>query len=265
MKCSCVKQKPVSSPLYTENLVIGYGGVPLCSCRDLLLDRGRVIALLGKNGTGKSTLIRTLTGDLHPVSGHVLLEGRELHQYTVRERAKMIALVSTSTGMSGGLTVEELVGLGRHPHIGWMGRLSDSDRHIVSNAMEDVGISFKKDSFVADLSDGERQKALIARAIAQQCPVIVMDEPFSYLDVSARIEILSLLKKIAREREAAILFSTHDVAQALRMADYIWMYYPDRRMVCGSPSEIVRNGEINCLFDNHSVVFSPEKDDFIEA
>lgn len=253
------------TPIIAENLAIGYDGNPLTSGLDLELQGGIVTALLGSNGTGKSTLIKTLSGDLPAIEGRVWLRGRPVMEIQRKERARMLALVTTGSGMTGGLRVSELVELGRHPHTGYFGRISGSDREAVEAAMQAVGISHKRDSFVASLSDGERQKAMIARALAQECPVVIMDEPFSFLDVSARIEILRMLRDIAAERGTAILYSTHDVAQAMRMADYAWMFFPDRRFASGTPSALIERGDIDRLFDNPAIRFSRTENDFVDA
>lgn len=254
-----------NAPIEAENLAIGYDGNPLTSGLDLTLRGGIVTALLGSNGTGKSTLIKTLSGDLAAIEGSVRLGGRPVMEIPRKEKARMLALVTTGSGMTGGLRVRELVELGRHPHTGYFGRISGADREAVERAMQAVGISHKRDSFVASLSDGERQKTMIARALAQECPVVIMDEPFSFLDVSARIEILSMLRKIAAERGTAILYSTHDVAQAMRMADYAWMFFPDRRLTCGTPASLMESGAIDRLFDNPAIRFSRTQHDFVAA
>ncbi len=188
--------------------------------------------------------------------------GKTLDSYSKKELAKMLAIVTTDPIQAGGLTVRELVGLGRQPHTGFFGRLSETDRKTVESAMSKTGISHKAEEYVAELSDGERQKTMIAKAIAQDTPVIVLDEPFSFLDVAARIEILSLLGSISATGKA-ILYSSHDVSQALRMASKLMLFTRDRQLVCGTPSQVIANGDLAKLFDSESVVFSHTENDFI--
>jgi len=153
------------------NVVVADACLSLCG--------GQLVSMLGANGAGKSTLLRTIAGTQRPLQGDVLVDGKSLKSMSRKELAKMVSVVSTDRTQAGGLTVEELVGLGRQPHTGFLGRLDSSDREIVAEAMEAVGISHKAEKFVAELSDGERQKAMIARAVAQQTPVILLDERFS--------------------------------------------------------------------------------------
>ncbi len=245
-----------------SGLSIGYKNNPIASDINLSVDTGDVTALLGPNGAGKSTLIKTLTGEIPPISGQVEILGKTLDSYSKKELAKMLAIVTTDPIQAGGLTVRELVGLGRQPHTGFFGRLSETDRKAVESAMSKTGISHKAEEYVAELSDGERQKTMIAKAIAQDTPVIVLDEPFSFLDVAARIEILSLLGSISATGKA-ILYSSHDVSQALRMASKVMLFTRDRQLVCGAPSQVIANGDLAKLFDSESVVFSPTENDFI--
>ena len=247
--------------LQTENLSIGYKKSPLVSGLNLQLKRGEITALIGRNGAGKSTLLRTLTGNLKKLGGRIEIDGRPLEDYARKELAGLLAVVNTDPNMAGGLMLKELVGLGRSPYSGIMGRLTAEDRRIIVEAMDDAGISHKKESFVSELSDGERQKGMIARGLAQQTPLIIMDEPFSFLDVAARLETLALLRGLAREREKAILYSTHDVSEALRMADRIWLFTRDK-VIQGEPSTLIENGDIELLFPDSEIKFDPGRGDF---
>lgn len=249
--------------LEAVNLTIGYRRRPIVEGLNFAMCAGELTALIGRNGVGKSTLLRTITGELPPISGEVLLEGRRLGEWPRRQLASKIAIVTTEPLQVGALTVRELVALGRDPHTGFSGRLNDDDKRIVAQAMQAVGINYKSDDFVACLSDGERQKALIARALAQDTPIIILDEPFSFLDVSARIDILRTLGRLCREQGKSILYSSHDVAQALRMAENVWMFTPDRRFIAGSPESLISSGDINRLFDTEGVRFDAAQNDFI--
>lgn len=251
--------------LQVSDLSIGYNGNTICSGINFEPKEGTVTALLGCNGAGKSTLFKTISGELKAITGEVLIAGKEIRKMSNSEKAKVIALVTTDFINAGGLTVRELTSLGRAPHTGFFGRLGSADNEIVEKAMFNAGIAHKSNSFVADLSDGERQKALIARAFAQDSPLLLLDEPFSFLDVASRIEILSLLKKMAAEKNKTIIYSSHDVAQALRMADNLLLFTADRQIISGTPHVLIETGKIKLLFANDDVIFSPTQNDFISA
>lgn len=250
-----------------ENLEIGYKKRSIAFGLNLSLKRGEVTALLGKNGVGKSTLIKTLTGLLAPLAGKVEINGQDIGSLRKNELATQMALVTTEPQLVGGLTVREVVSLGRQPYTGMFGHLNSNDREIVHKAMVDAGILHKEDSYIAELSDGERQKAMIARALAQTSSIIIMDEPFSFLDVEGKIELLTLLKKIADRNHSAILFSTHDISQALRMADKIWMFATNekegKRIIDKTPLDLIASGDVNKLFNTESIIFDTVQNDFI--
>ncbi|MBR6247410.1 MAG: ABC transporter ATP-binding protein [Muribaculaceae bacterium] len=248
--------------LETQDLTVGYrqGGNDIAILRDLnlSLQRGRLVVLLGANGAGKSTLLRALTCAAPPLSGTIMLDGRSLADIPQLQRARLIGLVSTDRIQAGALTLYELVALGRQPHTGFLGRLSESDHEAVKQAIDDVGIAHKAQSYVAELSDGERQKAMIARALAQATPVIVLDEPTAFLDVASRIETMHLLHQLTRERDKAVLLSSHDVSQALLLADELWLITHDRRMIVGNTKELIESGAMNQIFANRQVTFNPD-------
>lgn len=249
--------------LSTSNLQVGYKKQALLTLPDVALQAGRVAALIGKNGVGKSTLLRTLTREQKPVSGRVFIQGEDIENISRRALAQKVAVVTTDRNISPGLLAREIVEMGRHPYTDLTGRLSTTDKRIIEESMQCTGISHKAENRFGELSDGERQKVMIARALAQQTPVMVLDEPFSFLDTAARIEILNLLKKLALENNTAILFSSHDVAQALRMADELWLLTPDRTFYSGRPDNLIENDTINRLFDSSNVKFDPVQRDFI--
>lgn len=245
----------------TSGLDIGYKGKSLASGLNLRLERGVVTALIGRNGVGKSTLIKTLTGHLKPLAGRITIDGRPLENLSRKDLSKLVSLVTNEADMTGGLRLSELVELGRIPYTGAGGRLSASDRKLILSALDTVGIAHKADSFVSELSDGERQKGLIARGLVQDTPVIIMDEPFSCLDVASRLEMLALVITLARDRDKAILFSTHEVAEALRMVARIWAFLPGK-VEEGSADELIRGGAIDHLFDNPNVRYNRERQEF---
>lgn len=255
--------KDMNITLATRDLSIGYPTRVVAREINLNLRGGEVTAMLGENGAGKSTLIRTLIGELSPLSGEIELLGKPLASYSRRRMATTVSLVTTESIDAFRITVNELVALGRQPHTGIFGRLSAKDRESVADALVKVGIRHKASETIDRLSDGERQKAMIARAIAQDTPIILLDEPFSFLDVASRVEILDLLKEISRARNTTILFSTHDVSQALRMADNILLFTPGGAISQARPAEFVANGQISSLFPGRNVVFDPSQSDFI--
>ena len=177
---------------------------------DFKLRRGELTCLLGANGAGKSTLLRTLAAAQPPLGGELDLLGKPVAVYSERERSRAIGVVLTDKTQVGGLTVFELAALGRQPHTGFFGRLSREDKAIVGHALSAVGVGEKAGHYIAELSDGERQKVMIAKALVQECPVILLDEPTAFLDVVSRIEIMSLLHRLAVSEGKAILLSTHD-------------------------------------------------------
>lgn len=257
----------MESILSVAGLDIGYKKRMVASDINLSLACGEVTALIGRNGAGKSTLIKTLTKSLPAKGGNIYIEGKPLERYGRRELAEKIAIVANEQTVSGGFRLRELVGLGRTPFLNRLGILDDEDKRLVERAMEAVGVAYKADSYVAELSDGERQRGMIARGLVQQTPIIIMDEPFSFLDVAARIEIMALLKEIAGSEGKAILYSTHEVTQALRMADRLWVFLnaPESGQSIvreGAPREIIEKGFLDRLFDETQVKFDPEIMDF---
>lgn len=245
----------------THELAVGYRNgktaVTLLQGLNLSLEKGKLVALLGQNGAGKSTLLRALTCDERPLSGTIEINGRNLADMSQKDRSRLIGLVSTERIQAGALTVTELVGLGRQPHTGFLGRLDEEDHEIVRQAMDDAGIIGKANEYMASLSDGERQKAMIARALAQQTPIIILDEPTAFLDVASRIETMRLLQTLAHDRGKAVLLSSHDISQSLMLADELWLITTDRQVITGSTQQLVADGAMNRLFENRDIHFNP--------
>ena len=189
------------------------------------LRSGELTCLLGTNGSGKSTLLRTIARSLPPLGGELCLAGKPIGCFGNRLFSQTVGVVLTEKGAAGGLTVRELVALGRHPHTGFFGRLDAEDREIVESALSAVGMERKAERLIAQLSDGERQKAFIAKSLAQECPVVLLDEPTAFLDVVSRIEMMNLLHDLAVKQQKTILLSTHDLEQALSVADEVVVFY----------------------------------------
>lgn len=216
---------------------------------------GELVCLLGPNGAGKSTLLRTIASFQPPLDGQLSLAGQAISAYSERELSRLIGIVLTDKTQTGGLTVQELVALGRQPHTGFFGRLKSRDHEIIHQAMESVGISFKAHQYMAELSDGERQKAMIAKALVQECPLILLDEPTAFLDVTSRIEIMQLLHAIARDQDKTVLMSTHDVEQALIFSDRLWLLNREGGLRQGVPEDLIFNREMDRLFSRESITF----------
>lgn len=222
----------------------------------LELREGELVCLLGPNGSGKSTLMRTLAGVQKPLGGEVLLSGTRLDRLSARDGARLLSLVLTDRVLTGNLSVYALVALGRYPYTGWAGNLSPRDEAVVRHAIETTGTRMFAHRHLGDLSDGERQKVMIARAIAQDTPVIMLDEPTAHLDLPNRLEIVRLLKMLAREQKKAIVLSTHELDMALQTADRIWLMRPvdaphgERKssIVSGIPESLVLDGQLEQAF-----------------
>lgn len=223
-----------------------------------LLRRGELICLLGANGCGKSTLLKTLCGFLPPLFGHIQINGRPMEALTRKERARQIAVVLTDRVDNPLLTVEEMVGLGRSPHTNFLGRMQPSDYEKTWSAMEMAGIAHKKEASLNQLSDGERQKAFIAKALAQDTPLIVLDEPTAVLDLPARVSIMHLLRKLCKHHEKSILLTTHDLDLALQMADRLWLLGKSPGIMTGAPEDLLLQGKLQSLFENHGIEMDPK-------
>jgi iron complex transport system ATP-binding protein len=220
---------------------------------------GAVTALLGPNGAGKSTLLRSLVG-LQPLlrGGVTLTDARgqdtELLQLSPRERARRTAVVLTERVDAGLLTGREVVELGRHPYLGLIGRLTDRDRFLVGETLAELQAGDLAGERFAELSDGQRQRLLLARALVGEPELLVLDEPSAFLDVGARVDLMALLGRIARDRGITVLLSTHEVELALRMADRLWLIQ-DHRITVGAPAAMVADGRIARVFGTRHAVF----------
>lgn len=219
--------------------------------------RGELTALLGPNGCGKSTLIRTLCGLQPALGGQVLFDGTDLAKITPSALAGRVAVVLTDRIDPGLLSTAELVGLGRLPQLGLSARMTAADHAVVDWALHAVNATHLAGRPAAELSDGERQRVLTARAIAQQPAVLVLDEPTAFLDVSARVGLVEMLHGLAREQQLAIVLSTHELELALRVADRAWLLDTTGTLRDGVPEEQVRAGEIAALFDCEALRFAP--------
>lgn len=252
--------------LTTQQLTIGYsrkGKTDVVQSRlDLQLRAGELVCLIGPNGSGKSTLLRTLTGLQKPLSGKTLIDGKEIIKLKQLEKALLIALVLTERIEIENATVYNLVSLGRHPHSNWWGNITDKEDAIIREAIEMVHLSHKIHQNINELSDGERQRAMIAKALAQDTPIIMLDEPTAHLDLPNRVEIMLLLHRLAHKTDKAILLSTHELDLALQAADRIWLMNAGKGVECGVPEDLVFNGSFNRAFESKSYFFNASNGNF---
>lgn len=203
-----------------SHLSVGYKvGHAVVSDINLTLQSGKLASLIGENGVGKSTLLKTLTGFLPKLEGSLLLDGKDIGEFSQRALARQTSIVLTQKPDVQNLTIEEIVGLGRSPYTGFFGKLHANDQQIVDESITAVGIEKLKNRMIQTLSDGERQKVMIAKALAQQTPIIFLDEPTAFLDFSSKVETFQLLQRMAHEMGKLVLLSTHDLELAVRFSD----------------------------------------------
>lgn len=207
------------------------------------LHGGELTCLIGENGAGKSTLLRTLSGFIPALSGEITMLGKPLQAYREREMATVIGVVLTEKTNLQNMTVDELVGMGRSPYTGFWGRLSADDRRKVGDALDLVGIASLRARLVQTLSDGERQKVMIAKALAQETPIIFLDEPTAFLDYPSKVEILRLLHRLSQDMGKTVFLSTHDLELALRVADRVWLMTKGGGVETSSPGNLVIDRE----------------------
>ena len=226
-----------------EHFSIGYQKESvLLSQLNLTVNKGEMVALVGKNGAGKSTLLKSMIGLVEPLDGVCLLDGVPIAEYSIRKRARRVSFVSSQFTQLPSLTVEELVGLGRMPYTDWMGRMTAEDHKKIGKAIEEVQMGAFAGRKLENLSDGERQRAMIARAFVQDTPLMVLDEPTAFLDVPNTFELVRVLSRF-RESGRSIVYSTHDLETAIQFADKMWVIHGGRIL------------EGNMVFGNNVAVF----------
>ncbi|MFT4668704.1 MAG: iron complex transport system ATP-binding protein [Flavobacteriaceae bacterium] len=224
---------------------------------NFLLAEGELVALVGTNGIGKSTLLRTISGMQPIMKGAVHLKEKDLNSYTALQLAHYLSVVLTETPASKNLTVLELVSLGRQPYTNWMGKLSQEDKKIVTIALESTNTSGLSNNKCFELSDGQLQRVYIARALAQDTPIIILDEPTTHLDLYHRASILKLLKNLASETKKTILFSTHEIDLAIQLSDKMLVMTPEATYF-DTPTDLIKAGRFDALFPKEMIHFDPE-------
>ncbi|MDE0393978.1 MAG: ABC transporter ATP-binding protein [Gammaproteobacteria bacterium] len=252
--------------LTLERLAIGYrtrrNETVVASDISLELREGELVCLLGPNGAGKTTLMRTVAGMQPPLGGRVLVDGDDIHSMPARARAKRLSVVLTERVEAGLLTAYALVGLGRYPHTNWSGRLSGHDHEVIQECLERVGAEDLAHRYVSDLSDGERQRVMMARALAQEPRLMVLDEITAFLDLPRRVEAMRLLRRVVRDTGRAVLLSTHDLELALRAADRVWLLPKGGRLATGAPEDLVLSGAFEAAFASEGVDFDRARGTF---
>ena len=248
--------------IHIEKLFIGYPGkgdvkvVASDICAGI--NSGELTCLLGANGVGKSTLLRTLSAFQLKLSGEIRIQGKEIGSYTDKQLSKVISVVLTEKCDIRNMTSVELIGLGRSPYTGFWGTLSKEDKEVVDHAINLVGISHLAHRMVHTLSDGERQKVMIAKALAQETPVIFLDEPTAFLDFPSKVEMMQLLHQLSRQTDKTIFLSTHDLELALQIADKVWLMDKMNGVTIGTPEDLSLDGTLSSFFARKGIVFDLE-------
>ncbi|RKR11205.1 iron complex transport system ATP-binding protein [Flavobacterium sp. 90] len=258
--------KKMNTILKTSNLTIGYKSkketVTIAQDLNLNLSSGKLISLIGANGIGKSTLLRTITGIQHPLRGNVFLNDKNISDYKPLDLAQNLSLVLTEKLPPSNLSVFELVALGRQPYTNWIGTLTQTDIEKVQEALELTQIEHLAQKRHFEISDGQLQKVLIARALAQDTPLIILDEPTTHLDLLHKVSLFKLLKKLTQETQKCILFSTHDIDLAIQLSDEMIIMTPEV-VVQDEPCNLISNGSFATLFKDEHIVFDAEKGKFV--
>ncbi|MGJ8639415.1 MAG: ABC transporter ATP-binding protein [Opitutaceae bacterium] len=240
------------SSLKTTALNIGYSSKgknkTLANALNLTLNQGELICLLGPNGAGKSTLIRTLAGMLPPLSGSIHLGEHSFADISPRERAKLVSVVLTDNQSIGMMDAATLVSLGRHPYSGWLGGLTTHDHECITKALQAVGAESLSNRQISELSDGERQKVSIARALAQEASIMLLDEPTAFLDFPRKVELMRLLQSLTHQKNLSLLLSTHDLELAARFADRIWILSTEGTLTEADPKTLKQNSALADAF-----------------
>ncbi len=248
--------------LEIKNLTTGYktkhGDVAVSKGISAVLRADELTCVLGPNGAGKSTLLRTLCAFQPALSGEVMLMGRNVNSYTKEELSKLISVVLTDNSSVKSMSAWDVVSMGRSPYTGFWGRLSAADQQIVRECFRLVGIEWLQERSMQTLSDGECQKVMIAKALAQQTPVIILDEPTAFLDYPSKIQMMLLLQKLAKTLHKTIFLSTHDLEHALQIADQLWLLDKKHGLATGSPEQLSHDGSVETYFNRPGLHFDRE-------
>jgi iron complex transport system ATP-binding protein len=250
----------------TSNLSIGYSSKKetnvIADNINLTLQKGKLITLVGANGVGKSTLLRTITGIQKPLSGNVFLEAQNIQDLDDLTLAKNLSMVLTEKLPPSNLTVFELVALGRQPYTNWLGKLSEADLNTINEVIALTQIEELLDKKHYEISDGQLQRVMIARALAQDTSIIILDEPTTHLDLLHKVSVFKLLKKLSQETNKCILFSTHDIDLAIQLSDEM-IVMTEEKVYQDEPCNLISNGVFETLFKDEKISFDRTKGKFI--
>lgn len=241
--------------LKLENVSTGYPGRTLSHTLNLQLPGGCMVGLLGPNGAGKSTLFKAIAFGTTLSGGTISIQGHSIKHLTPQQRARLISVVMGYEQVDAFITVEEFVSLGRTPYIGSLGHLRPQDRMIVRDALHNCDLKGYEKRVVTTLSDGEKQRALIARALVQETPIVLLDEPTSHLDLNYRTELFLLLQELSHTTGRTFLLSTHEIHMAIQWCDRLWLMDKNSNVVEGIPEELAMQGAISHIFDNEKIHF----------
>jgi len=249
-----------------KNLTIGYKSKQetniLAGNLNTSLNIGETVALIGNNGCGKSTLLRTIAGFQKPLTGLVELEGKNISSISIKDKARLISYVSTEIINVSNMRVIDLVKLGRYLYSGWWGSLNSEDKYFVDHCIKITGLKGFEERLLQSLSDGERQRAMIARALAQDTRVMILDEPTAFLDIRNKYEIIHLLNSLASENGKIIIYSTHDFNIAMNLSDKIW-YIKNNSLCDGAPEDLALNRDLDHIFEGSDIKLNPDNGEFV--
>jgi iron complex transport system ATP-binding protein len=262
------KKDNMARQLKIENLATGYatgkkGRMVLQSGMRAVLETGQLICILGPNGAGKSTLLSTLAGFQPPLAGTIRFDEKPLQDIDLKSLARLLSVVLTDRFSDLYLTAFDVVRMGRFPYASFFGKMNHRDIALIHETMENLGVAVLQDKLFYNLSDGERQKVLIARALVQDTPFLLLDEPVAFIDSPGRIEIMELLRALAHKQGKAVLMTTHDMETALHYADFLWLMHRDKPLLTGIPEDLVLQGKVGAYFDHPGLRFDLKKGRFV--
>ncbi len=256
-----MKSDKKNSILTTQNLSIGYSSFEVAHDLNLTAQKGKLISIIGKNGSGKSTLIRTLTRIQDPLKGSIILGHKNINHYKQNRLAREFALVLTEKLPENLLTVSELIAMGRQTYTNWLDKLTETDKEKIDFALEMMQVRPLLNKKFIELSDGQQQRVLIAKAIAQDTPLIYLDEPTAHLDVHHRMETFLLLKELTQKYDKTILMATHEIGLSVQMADELWLVH-NKAVLVGSPEQLIADNSLATIFNSDLIRFNPKTSTF---
>jgi iron complex transport system ATP-binding protein len=246
--------------LQTQNITIGYkasnDSSRLFVAMNFSVENNEIVGILGLNGAGKSTLLKTLAGSIPALGGIILLDNHKLDEIKLKDRAKKMSVVLTENMIPGNLELEHLISLGRFPHTNWMGKISEEDRGKIEETIELLGLDNLRKRKLGEVSDGEKQKALIGRSLAQDTKLLLMDEPTAHLDLVNKVEIFRIVKKLKKESQKTIVLATHELEMALQVCDKLVLLGREGFFKIGKTNELVESGDFEKIFAGKNVDFN---------